>query len=320
MPEQLYRKSMVTVVEQGSILYRIMGYDDDAVQTFGLRIGFKVKRSITPVGDNATVQIYNLSPSSRAQLAQRNVYLTRKEPIRYLQVHAGYVSNMGAIFNGVIIRVVNQRDGADWITTIEASAALAQAFSNSLEKSWKTLTPVQDVIKELFKSTKLGDPVFSVEATAAIAGKFMDSFVTTGSAYESLKRVIDGLGLTWSPGLKGIVVTKPGDPKDATKVFKVSENTGLIGSPKVTDMGADIRMLIDPRISPGILVEVESETLDASTVGLNQKYTVWSVNISGDTHTNDWYMDMNTLYYPPVTSVMEEVLAQPNIIPPDPQL
>ncbi len=320
MPQQLYRECAVTVLEEtGAVLKQIMGYNDSNAR-YGLRVGFKVQRSITPVADTAMVRVYNLSPASRAELAQRNIYLTGQAP-RYLQIRAGYEQTAGAIFNGAIVRVVNVREGPDWVTEIEGNAALAQALANTKEKSWSSAAGVsaKTIVRELFQATELGNPVFSVEATTRMAGVFLESFVAEGSAYESIRRVLDAMGLTWSVGIDGVTVLKPGHPKDATvlpKPFLLSEDFGgMVGAPKVTDMGAEIRTLIDPRVTPGTLLDVSSETLDASTPGLASRFTVWSMDIVGDTHADDWYSNITALFFPPVVSVKKPALAPPALAP-----
>ncbi len=315
MPQQLYRECAVTVLEEtGTVLKQIMGYNDSSVR-YGLRVGFKVQRTITPVADTAIVRVYNLAPASRAELAQRNIYLTGQSP-RYLQVKAGYEQTAGAIFNGAIVRVVNVREGPDWVTEIEANAALAQALANTKEKSWSSGAgiSVESIVRELFQATELGNPVFSVEATTRMAGVFLESFVTEGSAYESIRRVLDAMGLTWSTGVEGVTVLKPGHPKDL-RPFLLSEDTGMIGAPKVTDMGAEIRMLLDQRVTPGTLLDVSSETLDASTPGLDSRFTVWSMDIVGDTHADDWYNNITALFFPPVVSAKKPALAPPTLAP-----
>ena len=298
---------------------QIWGYNQKkGVSTpHGLRINFTVEKQLTSVADKAVVRIYNLNRESRKALAQRNVYIYKTSQIRTLQIEAGYVDDRGAIFNGGIERVINKREGANWITEIKASSALAQMMYNVYDKSWQNDngTSALVILDELFNIGGFGVAQYSSEAKALLQATKLNSFHASGNIYETIRKLASSVGVTFTTNLGKTIVVEPSNPIDSTNPIIINESSGLVGSPMVDDLGYSFRSLIDQRITMGQLVKVESQTLEESTPGLNSLATVWTMKIVGDTHEDDWFMDINALYYPPQVQPMQNIGQQPPIQP-----
>lgn len=312
------RQCFVTVAESppGTFQKQVRGYDDQALIPGGLRIAFKVERKLTPVADTAVVRIWNLSAESRAALAQRSIYITRRDPVRMVQLHAGYRGNVGAIFNGAVVRVTNSRQGPDWITEIEGSAVAAHAFNVvKMGEGSAAGTPLRTVLDRLFTAFGVGRADYSPEALEVASSTLLDTVHAEGSAYDALRRLVAAAGLTFTVDVDGAHVVKPGYPKNWRSIVFVDELTGLIGTPKVEDTGIQFRALMDKALTPGQLLTVLSQTVAESTPGLGRKFTAWEVVNTGDTHGDDWYSDVHALHYPPVVEIGAPIGARLPLIP-----
>ena len=329
------RECFITVLETPSgkpdvVIKQVWGYDQNKKANFptGLRLSFTIDKQLTDVADTATLRIYNLNRESRKALAQRSIYLYKTERVRTLQIQAGYADNFGALFTGGIERVTNTRQGPDWITEIKASSALAQIIHNVFDRNWQSDagTPAFDISKVAIKNAYgvEGDGVVYSDAARALLQKAkIPSFLASGNAHDTVRKLMRGLGLMLTVDMGKVIVVQPGNPIsiDLTDTVTVNEFSGLIGSPMVDDMGYEFRTLIDHRISVGELVKVEAQTLEESIPdkqsipGLKTLATAWTINIRGDTHSDDWYMDVKTLFYPPQVSPMQNIGKQPALHP-----
>ena len=307
------RKAILTVVEEGRALKTIYGYDDSNATPHGLRMSFQVGRKISSIADTMQVRIWNLHPRTRGMLTQRSLQWGRGgDALRYVRLEAGHTGNVGVIFNGSIMRAWNTRQGPDWITEIEANMVFGHALLNQVDKSWGQggPTPVTKLLKELFKVVGYKSIKFSPEATRELAGKAEAVFVVRGSAYESATDLLKSHKLTFNMDVDGVTIYSRGHPAKESSIT-LDERTGLLGSPKITNMGADFRTLLDSKIKPGQLLKVDSVVLreTVSDPSLGRDFPAMEVSCSGDTHGDDWHCDVSTWFYPPLSQVATSVPA-----------
>lgn len=312
MPDKFLRESFITVLETPynqppTVVKQVWGYDQnkEATTPTGLRIEFTINKQLTDVADKATIRIYNLNQASRKLLAQRSIYLYKTSRVRTVQIQAGYQDDIGALFNGGIELVTNTKRGPDWITEITATTALAQITHNLLDKHWQSDVGVSAKVMadEMFEKSGQGKPIYSDRAKQILTSKKISSFFATGSAYESVRRLIRSVGLVFTTDVNGTVVVEPGNPLNANEeeAIVISEATGLVGSPRINDMGYEFKTLIDQRMIMGQLIRIKSRTLSESTPGLDVLATVWTMTVNGNTHDNEWHMDIKALFFPPIT-------------------
>ncbi len=294
------RTSFVTILD-GEVPFKVIeGHRNDNERLGGLRIAFSVERKATFDADTATIKIWNLSAATRASLAQRSLAFARRDPIRYVMLEAGYKDLNGVIFHGTIMRVTNTRDGPDWITEIDAMTAMAGLFDTTpYSIKSKSGVPVKTIVTELLQLAGFKKVFFSLEAEILLGGKFETSYAKMGSAYYGAAQLLNNYGLALLPDLGNVIVFQPGWPVDAT-VQDIDEYAGLVGTPKLNDLGADIRVLLNPNLLPGRKVQVVSQTIDASVgdKSLGRIFTIYNVSCKGDTHGNDWFSDLNCWYFP----------------------
>lgn len=299
------RKSVLTILDGTVAIKTIHGYDQDSTP-FGLRMSFQVERKLTPVFDSARIRIWNLNAESRGMLAQRVLIRAPRDPLRYVLLEAGYKDRLGVIFSGAINKAENIREGPDWVTELECLAFYGQARINTLGKSWGAPIPVESIIRELFDAAGWKDVNILPKALEKIAGKKTNTKVVIGSAYLAVRRLLDNYGLTFSVDVNGPTVYKPLHPDETSTpdvpFLQLDENLGLVGTPKITAVGATFKAFLDPRIRPGLIVKIDSPTLRKSLTdpSLGWEFSLVEVVCNGDTHTDDWFSEVNNaVFFPP---------------------
>lgn len=288
------------------------GYASLSTPALRLRVAFTVNRKVSSISDTATIMLWNLGPENRAAMTQRSLFYSPQEPLRYVRIYAGHDKRTGIIFNGAVVRCTNSRQGPDWITTIEASAVFGQALLNRVDTNWKSVAgiPVSHIIRELLNGARFSVVKFTPAALRKIGDARMHDFSVSGSAYDQATRLIDSMGLVLHVGTDGATVYDPNAPvstEDATQAIKVDSNSGLLGTPKVEDLGCSFKTLLDPRLRPGALIEISSPTLRSNLQGREQepgdpsfgrRFSVWEVEMKGDTHGDDWYTQASAWFFP----------------------
>lgn len=237
-----------------------------------LRIKFKVEKTISGTPNKATIEIYNLSRANREKI---------KKEFDTATLEAGHVSagNRGIIFTGHIRDVKHTRDGPDIITTVECGDGDKGNSTGVVSKNFPKGSKPADMVEELRKlmpevdSGTVHQDIQSLPATkrpTIMCGACRSELNKLGFSYKFYWTIQDG-ALDVIPGNKFI---------DETTV--ISQQTGMIGAPSITDNGIEVKCLLNPAIKVGRVVEVRSEVLEMN--GESGRFRVSGVGHAGDTH------------------------------------
>lgn len=280
MSDRLYDRRVVLVVG------KVPGDDltektAEALRIEGLRVQFKIRKSDKPEPNKAEVVIYNLKASSRSDLeADKGVRVI---------LSAGYADSTSQIFSGDSRFVNNRREDVDWLTKIEAhDGGRAYRFARTSE-SFSAGATAADLVKKLVAQL-VKDPGNALEKAGKLTRSFANGYTASGPTAELLTEHLAEEGYGWSIQDGRMEVLKL-DETLADEVPLISPDTGLIGSP---EMGAPekkkgaarlkVKMLLRP-IRPG-----QKFKLDAK--GRKGEYRSHVVTHQGDTHSGDWYTEI----------------------------
>lgn len=236
----------------------------------GLRMTFEISKTPKSKPNTAKVEIYNLSPESRAFIASG----------LDIQIEGGYEGGVDLLHRAKITHTFSRRDGNTWITTIESSDGRSTAKKRVNASFDAGATP-----KEIFDKL-LGEVRESGAATGFIddlmnGGKGFDQgFVASGTVEETLDKLVERQGGEWSFQNGDLQIVKPGGHTNA-EAWLLSPTTGLEDAPEKTKTGANASCRLNGLISPGRLIAIESDTLTGY-------YVAQSVQHTGDTHGDDW--------------------------------
>lgn len=247
-----------------------------------LRVGFKVVRANSKEPNGAEIIIHNLSPSNRTKFQQDKLPTV---------LQAGYVGNISTIFNGSLDFGQNTRPGTDWITSLQASDGGPKFRSARINTSRKGPAKIGDVLRDVANAMGIGLGNTNEKINeGAIRGKlteFVNGIVLSGKAEVQLDKVLKSMGYKWSIQDGQLQLLGPNETIGSGAIL-LKPGTGMVGTPEAGEKGfVKVRSLLQPELTPGRRVKIESKRDDVSGF-----FRVEKAIFVGDTWSNDWYVDM----------------------------
>lgn len=255
----------------------------------GLNIGFNVRIvSNFGVPAEASIDIYNLNRDDLQFLTTSAANWMAKKTL--IQLYAGYDDDVDLIFGGQIIEAPPQGypdialhirciNGLDWMTT-------------NIDMQ-KANIKMGDLIN--YTSSVTGYPVnmpSRLRRTNETLNKTIDEFSYTGSVYNFLDKIQDMLG-GFSIGDKSLFLSTYNDntfvwnPEDMPQgeTLYISKESGMVGVPAITDIGVNVKMLLNTKVRTGTTIYLHSDRVpDASG-----EYIITEILHNGELRSTAWY-------------------------------
>ena len=275
-----------------------------------LRIKFNVKRSDTMTPNVADIRVYNVSSETALSMLINLSPTTGSSGL--LQNHgkvilqAGYDSNFGVIFQGNIKQIILGRESATdtFVDIIAGDGEHAYNFAIVNTTIAAGATP-QNQLNAVVNATKpLGVGLGYVGDTQGPnlpRGKVM-----FGNAKNYARAIANNTNQTWSIQDEQITFVPVSSYVPGTQVF-LSSKTGLIGTPQQTNVGLDVKCLLNPFIKIGGLINIDEAIVADYKINLSAPgspannpapltqdgvYYVMVAEHSGDTRGIEWYTSM----------------------------
>jgi hypothetical protein len=236
-----------------------------------LRVAWKIKKTGDPKPNPAKIRVWNLSRQHMNLLVSKQYTRAR--------LFAGY-SELRQIFVGDIIRPSAVRDNLDFIMELECGDGDAAYKGSHVSLSLAAGATDQQVFAELAKTMpgiSAGPAGFSTKR------KLPRGKVLSGNTRDHLTALANNHGADWSIQ-DGELVMLPAKQVLADEAVLLSEATGMIGSPEVTDAGLEITSLVNPDLRVGGLVKV-----DSVVSAYNGVFKVTTIDYDGDAMGNEWF-------------------------------
>jgi hypothetical protein len=270
-----------------------------------LRLNFDINASVDIRYYSGIVKIYNLEPDKRRNL----VYNILGEDFGTgpsIRLVAGYQEKSGVILDGVVQRGFTQREPSSgtWITVLQCGLSFKNDNqitipdvkvnnSNLLThmKSWiDVILPSGSGVDDnnRFKTKRAKN--FEANLSDAVDKYNADNTLNTAIGYSGpsakiLNEITQRFNLVFYYDNEGFNVTST-TIDDETEELKINENTGMIGSPTYTDTGAKVLSYLKPEYRLFQPIRVTAGVLD-------KKIKTTQLNHRGDTHTNEWYSEID---------------------------
>jgi hypothetical protein len=260
-----------------------------------IKITFDVTKSVKGGLNNGTIQIFNLSQSKRNQIVKDEDLEeedkekkeekkttsqedgTRTLPADYMQfeLKAGY-TKIETIFKGAISKASSKKQGADFVTTIEAYDGLYDMQNSYTSKVVKGNISVQ-VIKDMptVKKGKITEqnPLLRPRVLVGNSFKILEENLALNETYY----VDDGV----------IHIIKE---KEVTSGYipLVNSETGLLNTPEKMQKEVKFETMMNPLLRIGGLMQLES-LYDKRFNGI---YKINTIHYTGDYSGNDWKQEV----------------------------
>lgn len=255
----------------GRVINLKIGNEEESIEINGLRIAFDIDKTKKAEPNSATISIYNLNDSNRD-------LITSKEYDR-VELFVGYVADSPKIiFKGDIIKVINEKDDLDIITTLKCADGY-KAYTEA--KTVRTMSAGQtdnDFINEALKDFKVARGNVELPNDRALPrGK-----VFICNTREMLDDIAQNNDADWSIQ-DGELIVLPKD-KALEDVYIISSDTGMISSPRKTDKGIEVTTLCNPEYKIGALIQIQSRFKEYSG-----NFKIEGIKHTGDILADEWY-------------------------------
>jgi len=252
-----------------------------------LRINFEITKSVLSFPNLARIQIYNPNKDTLAALQSKFTKIV---------LNAGYQGDSRLLFTGEIRNVFQMKIGVDRIATVYAGDGQRDWQNASFNKTFTESVTISAAIDEVLKTFK-EVTVGALEGIPQIADKLRGQTLS-GSSKDILDQFADEYGFNWSIQDGQVVTTPIEQPLTNAEAVLINAATGMIGSPTVTEIGADVTTLLNPRLLPNSAFKIESVNADIQLGNLffrdvprtnaEGTYKVQEVSFKGDSREGDW--------------------------------
>lgn len=254
-----------------------------------LRCTFKVKRTLKPDPNTATVEIYNLSESSRSTLEGAKKLV--------LRLDAGYVdTGTTQLFLGEVRNAFTRAEETDVITTVTSGDSEKEMQEARLHMTLGPGITAPTALAAIAATLNVG-PGNLAQAQALLAAKGATAMygvhgsAITGNAARAMTDICRSAGLEWSIQDGTLQFLNKNQPA-AQKAVELSSDSGLIGSPSV-DYSASSKTkkggvtvkatcLIIPDLLPGRLAVMKTRFITGG-------FRIEEVEYEGDTFGDAWF-------------------------------
>lgn len=292
----------------GRLFDRVSRLTVSTMDLTDFRYKFHIEKTIKPEPNHTRIEVYNLSVEHRQMLEQlapgkkvKGKRSRKTSPNLHgvipVQLEAGYKDDGPQIvFLGDLVTVDSERDGPDWITTITSGDGARAYRTARIDQSFKAGTPVATAVRSIAKALGLGDgnlnDVVGGLALNGNASVFKAGMVMSGSAARVMTNICRSVGIDWSCQ-DGALTLVNKEQALAGKAIKLTQNTGMIGSPNVDGDGIlKVKTLMIPNMRIGRLIVLDSLLIDGN-------FRVEKIVTDGDTHDakSDWGHEIEAKRY-----------------------
>lgn len=233
----------------------IIGKKGTGLLVENLRIHFEVGKTIESAPNVAIIKIYNLHPDNEAKV---------KNEFDEVLLNAGYEGAMRLVFRGNIKHVYRYRDGADYITEIEAGDGdkdFSRAVMNETLAAGTTNAQLVDRAVGTFKGVG-GTTKGHVQVTerSRLRGK-----VISGNTRDVLHDVSRESGANWSIQDGQLVIVSANDVLPGEAIV-IRADTGMLGAPEINDKGIAVKCLMNPMLRVNGAIKLDNNGIKAKRV------------------------------------------------------
>ena len=295
-------------------------YERESRTTYkDLHIQFDVPSNADNKEDAVSVSIYNVS----RQKALR--FFPTSERRIIMRVWAGYNNNPNIIFTGNVTKTSIAVERPNSVLQLQASQldvlrTTPYAISYLPVPSRQRNILVRNIIEYANESHRIGLEMHtSVElriqgSTTNPDDRSVIGFVHEGTCADALTRLLDPIGMNWfvHNGVFNVISKRNFDRFDTDPII-ISERSGMIDTPKITEDGLDVQMLLTPTFIPGQNVVVHSRIL-SDIVPENKPFRIAKVSHRGNNWTGNMVTELSLQDFDKIGNTTDLATALPTDI------
>lgn len=256
-------------------------------QTSGrqFRVVFNILHDFGGYVSYADISIYGISRDTEKKAFKKGQSIDFK---------AGYADSIDYIFRGEVVNLFREKRGSDRLVRVICMGGAINRQETSISKTLGKNTKLTDILTVL--SDAIGYPltIKNDDFEAVVYGR---GYNLNGSPTDFLKKLAKAHSFNWVIENNRLVVVKSDSYRDGS-IHQVSQFTGMVGAPEITEIGADVDLKLNPKIKIGGRFQITSEykTFNFSDVyfkGIKESaglgvYRIFKIEHSGDSYGDDW--------------------------------
>lgn len=226
---------------------------DTVVISDPLTLEFHVRRSTLASANEGSFAICNLKEQTRKHIYQDSFQL-KAEDRRRIILKAGYHNQNATIFQGNIMKAHTIRRNVELLTVIDAfdgGDAIINAFTS---KTFPAGTSLKDMLLNVIKD------MLPHSVTTGTLSDFQEKgsrgTSLCGNTWNVISNLVSGKASHFID-MEKVHILRPEDCIEGP-IRVINSETGLLGIPERFDARLDIKMLFEPHIMVGQLVELQS--------------------------------------------------------------
>lgn len=250
-------------------IYRVTVYNQDSTVIIGaheekqedgttkivqdealLTCHFTVTRGILSDSNKCTIQLYNLAPSTREKIFQ-DAFQIDPSKWKFVKLEAGYGDDLTPIFMGRILQAYSHRQGGqtDVITDIQAQAL--DMFDCPASYTFEAGTTYKEALQTIVTGSM---PNVNIGNVGNLEGTFQTPTTFDGNAMENISKLTGGNAFVDNEQLNVLMSNEVID----VPVPVITEDNGLLDTPDRRDANLEVKMLFEPSLITGQLLEIKS--------------------------------------------------------------
>jgi hypothetical protein len=300
------RKYQLQIIPSNGSAGNAYTLTDSAWEPEALRLTFDVYTSWWSTPWYADISIYNLNEATSSQLF--NQVQQGMEVI----LSAGYLNGKyGVIWDGFVLQPLWERENQiDFKLTLHCINWLGAVSSNYINKSWAAGAQQQQIVADIAANSY--HPIGVGQITQTLNNKTLPRSKTAfGNPGKFLSETARDNNLQWWLGKKGLLnftglsgTAAQSTPIDTTNAVVYTPSSGIVGTPRQTQLGVDLRVLLDPTVEvkiPCMCVNIQNTQIQQLLYQVGQypgllnkdgTYAVIGASYRGDTRGQEWYTDV----------------------------
>lgn len=248
------------------------------------KVEFNAQATVSGAIQEANITIYGLKRETMNKLGTSYTTFTKNQIRNRIELIAGYDNKYAMIFAGNIVEAIPNLDEANYNIQIKAMSSFSTLLETPKSYSFKGETNLSLILSTLAKEygysfrNGLSDPVF--------VQNYSGSDLNLPGHLRKLAR-ITGLDIYLYQNM--LIVKRPGDVVKSFKTFVIDQRN-MIGSPRPTNVGCDVRVRLDPSVITGQLVNLQTQKFTELN---GEKYAVQTITHQCDTKGSAWFTHLN---------------------------
>lgn len=214
---------------------------------------FTVTRGLLSDSNKCNITLYNLAPSTREKIFQDIFQPFDSNQWKYVKLEAGYDNNLAEIFRGRILQAYSHKSGGqtDFLTEIQAQAL--DIFGCPSSHTFEAGTTYKEAIQTI---TNDDMPNVKLTNVGQLDGAFATKTTLDGNALDNINQICGGNAFIDGNMLNVLLSNEAID----VPVPVIKDNSGLLETPDRRDAFLEVKMLFEPSLIVGQLLEIKSET------------------------------------------------------------